>query len=84
MEKFVYRPIGVCSQQLTIYYEGDIIDRIEVFGGCSGNLGGISALIKGMKLSEARDKLVGIHCGYRSTSCPDQLAKAIDCILAKK
>lgn len=83
MEKYTYRAQGVCSYEMVIEYEEEIIKDIHIFGGCAGNHAGIVALIKGMKLSEARDKLKGIKCGFRSTSCPDQLARAFDNILTK-
>lgn len=72
-----YRPKGVCSQLMTIDVEDGIIEKVEVVGGCSGNLQGISRLLVGMRVSDAVEKLEGIRCGYKPTSCPDQLAKAL-------
>lgn len=72
-----YRPKGVCSQLMTIDVENGIIEKVEVRGGCSGNLQGISQLLVGMKAEDAIKKMEGIHCGYKSTSCPDQLAQAL-------
>lgn len=73
----VYKPKGVCSQLMTIDVENGIIKKVEVKGGCSGNLQGISKLLVGMPVKEAIEKMEGIHCGNKSTSCPDQLAQAL-------
>lgn len=76
-----YRPKGVCSQLMEIDVENGIIEKVEVVGGCSGNLQGISILLVGMRVEEAISKLEGIRCGFKKTSCPDQLAKALkNCI----
>ena len=72
-----YRPKGVCSQLMLIDVEDGKIKKVEVKGGCSGNLQGISALLVGMPVKEAIAKMEGIHCGFKSTSCPDQLAQAL-------
>ena len=72
-----YRPEGVCSQLMTIDVENGIIEKVEVRGGCSGNLQGISQLLVGMKAEDAVKKMEGIRCGYKATSCPDQLAQAL-------
>ena len=72
-----YRPKGVCSQLFEIDVENGIIEKVEVKGGCSGNLQGISALVRGMSAREAVDRLRGIRCGFKNTSCPDQLAQAL-------
>jgi uncharacterized protein (TIGR03905 family) len=72
-----YRPRGVCSQQMKIDVEDGVIRSLEVMGGCSGNLQGISRLVVGMPVEEAIRRLDGIRCGFRSTSCPDQLAQAL-------
>lgn len=84
MEVYTYRPQGVCSREMKIYYENGIIQDFEVVGGCNGNLKGVGALVKGMKLEDVKNCLQGIKCGFRNTSCPDQLSKAIDEILSKK
>ncbi len=68
----------VCSQEMIIELEGDIINKVTIVGGCPGNTLGISNLVKGMKIDEAIKKLKGIPCGYRGTSCPDQLAIALE------
>lgn len=84
MEVYTYHPQGVCSREMKIYYENGIIQDFEVVGGCNGNLKGVGALVKGMKLEDVKERLQGIRCGFRNTSCPDQLSKAIDEILSKK
>lgn len=72
-----YKTKGVCSREIKLEVENDIIESVEFIGGCNGNLQGISKLVKGMKIKDAISKLEGIHCDGRSTSCPDQLAKAL-------
>ncbi len=78
MIEFEYKPVGVCSSKIKLLIEKDILKDLEVIGGCPGNLQGIKALVKGMKLTDIKDKLKGIKCGFKNTSCPDQIAKAID------
>ena len=76
-----YRPKGVCSQLMEIDVEDGIIEKVVVKGGCSGNLQGISSLRVGMKAEDAIARMEGIRCGFKDTSCPDQLAKALkNCI----
>ena len=75
--KMSYRPKGVCSQLMEIEVEDGKIKSLEVMGGCSGNLQGISRLVQGMDVDEAISRLEGIRCGFKATSCPDQLAKAL-------
>ena len=72
-----YIPSGVCSRKFNIEVEDNKIVSLEVIGGCHGNLQGISALLKGMDIDEAISRLEGIKCGYKPTSCPDQIAKAL-------
>ena len=74
---FEYTPRGVCSRKMIIEIEDDIVTDLQVIGGCNGNLQGISALVKGMPVDEVIDRLEGISCGMKGTSCPDQLAKAL-------
>lgn len=73
----VFRPRGVCSQLMRVEVENGIIKIVEVKGGCNGNLKGISSLIVGMDAREAISRMEGIRCGFKPTSCPDQLAKAL-------
>ena len=80
-----YRPQGVCSQLFEIDVENGIIEKVEVKGGCSGNLQGISRLVEGMEIKEAIARMEGIRCGFKPTSCPDQLAKALkQCLEAEE
>ena len=72
-----YRPRGMCSQQMQIDVEDGVIRSFRVLGGCSGNLQGISRLVEGMEVKEAIRRLDGIRCGFKPTSCPDQLAQAL-------
>lgn len=75
---FKYRPEGVCSQEMIIDIEDNIVKDLKVIGGCHGNLQGISKLVQGMTIDEVIDRLKGIKCGFKPTSCPDQLAKALE------
>lgn len=77
MANLTYYTQGTCSTQIDIVTNGDIIENVAFYGGCNGNLQGISILVKGMKINDAIKKLEGITCGFKSTSCPDQLAKAL-------
>ena len=77
MNQFTFRPQGVCSQLIEIETEGNNIQDVRFTGGCNGNLQGISALLKGMTVENAIDRLSGIHCGFKDTSCPDQLSRAL-------
>lgn len=72
-----YTPVGVCSTHMTIEIENGIVQSLKVDGGCHGNLQGIAALVKGMKVEEVIARLDGIRCRSKATSCPDQLAKAL-------
>lgn len=75
-----YQPKGVCSSAIDIEVSDGIIQSVVFTGGCNGNLQGISSLVKGMKVEDAITKLKGIRCGYKATSCPDQLACALESI----
>lgn len=79
--KYTYIPQGVCSRQIDIEIEEDIVKSLNVVGGCNGNLQGISRLVEGMKTEEIITRLKGIKCGEKSTSCPDQIALALEEIL---
>lgn len=74
----VYRTSGTCSQLIEIETDGDVVKSVNFVGGCNGNLQGISALVKGMKIDDVISKVKGIKCGMKSTSCPDQLARALE------
>lgn len=76
--KFEYTPSGVCSRKYIFDIdENNIIQEVTIYGGCNGNLQGISHLIKGLDIDTVIDKLTGIKCGPKDTSCPDQIAKAL-------
>ena len=77
----VYQPKGVCSKALDVEVEGSVIKSVKFTGGCNGNLQGISSLVAGMKIEDAISRLRGIKCGVKNTSCPDQLACALQEIL---
>lgn len=74
---FEYIPRGVCSRKMILDIEDNKLVSLEVIGGCNGNLKGISSLVKGMDIDEVIEKLDGITCGGRPTSCPGQLAEAL-------
>ena len=78
-----YRPRGVCSQKMTLEVERGVIRSLRVEGGCNGNLQGLARLVEGMEVEEVIRRLDGIKCGFKSTSCPDQLAKALKQALAQ-
>lgn len=73
-----YQPKGVCSSAIDIEVADGIIQSVKFTGGCNGNLQGISSLVKGMKVEDAIERLKGIRCGFKATSCPDQLACALE------
>lgn len=75
---YQYEPKGVCSMQMNIEVEDEIIKNVEIIGGCAGNTQGVSALVQGMNINEAIKRLKGIDCRGRGTSCPDQLAIALE------
>ena len=76
-----YKTQGTCSQEIDIELNDGVIDSVSFTGGCNGNLQGVSALVKGMKPEEAISRLKGIRCGMKPTSCPDQLARALESML---
>lgn len=78
---FSYRPTGVCSTMIDLELEDGVIQSVQFTGGCNGNLQGISRLVAGMSAQEAIEKLQGIRCGWKPTSCPDQLSKALTAAL---
>jgi uncharacterized protein (TIGR03905 family) len=76
---YQFSPQGVCSRQMRVELdEHHVIRKVEVLGGCSGNLQAVSRLVQGMTAEEAIGKLRGIRCGFKPTSCPDQLARGLD------
>ena len=79
--KYEYITRGTCSRKIIVDIENDVINGVEFIGGCSGNTQGVAKLVEGMDTKTAIEKLSGIKCGFKNTSCPDQLAKAIESIL---
>ena len=73
----VYYPKGVCSQRYEITVTDGKIEKLDVVGGCNGNLKGIAGLVEGMEVEEAIHRMEGITCGFKTTSCPDQISKAL-------
>ena len=82
--RYNYKTQGVCSQQITFDIENGILSGIEFLGGCSGNLKAISILLEGTSAQEAVNKLKGNTCGFKNTSCADQLARAIEKALGQE
>ena len=80
--KFTFYPEGVCSMMIELELDGDVIEDVVFTGGCNGNLSGISKLIKGMKATDVIERLEGTTCGFKNTSCPDQLSKALRAAMA--
>ena len=82
---YSFRPSGVCSQEMRVELDDQgIIRDLKVVGGCSGNLQGLSALVRDMPAQEAIARLRGIRCGFKPTSCPDQLAQGLEKILQQQ
>jgi uncharacterized protein (TIGR03905 family) len=83
VREYKYTPKGVCSRFLSFKYDDESLKLIEfnAIGGCSGNLQGIKALIEGLHLKDIAKKLEGVKCGFKNTSCPDQISRAIKALL---
>lgn len=82
---YTFAPQGVCAQEMVVEIdEQGVVQSLQAKGGCNGNLKGIAALVKGMSAKEVIERLSGIECGVKGTSCPDQLAKNLEIILAQK
>lgn len=79
--KYTYRTSGTCSQAIEIDIENEVIESVQFYGGCDGNLKGIGQLVRGMRPADVINRLEGVRCGMKSTSCPDQLAKALRAIV---
>lgn len=84
MDRFTYQTRGVCARAIDFEIEDGVIRSVVFHGGCAGNTQGVAALVRGMRLEDAVERLAGIRCGFKSTSCPDQLATALREYLAKK
>ena len=76
-KQFEYKTRGTCSRAIRITMTDGVIDDVAFVGGCAGNTTGVAALVKGMKAEDAIARLKGIRCGFKETSCPDQLARAL-------
>ncbi|MDD6315604.1 MAG: TIGR03905 family TSCPD domain-containing protein [Clostridia bacterium] len=74
---YQYTPAGICARSITINVENGMVTDVQFVGGCNGNLKGIGSLVRGMRVEDVIARLEGITCGPKSTSCPDQLAKAL-------
>ena len=83
MTMFQYKTRGTCSQWILIDAEDDILKKVEFIGGCAGNTQGVASLVQGMKIDEVISRLKGIQC-RAGTSCPDQLARALELMLAER
>ena len=77
VKEITYRPQGVCSRAYHIVASDGVIDSIDIVGGCDGNLKGIASLLRGMKIEDAIERMSGVTCGSKPTSCPDQIARAL-------
>lgn len=82
--KYTFKPQGVCSRSIEIDVDNNIVKSVSFTGGCAGNTQGIGKLVAGMTVDEVINRLSGIHCGFRPTSCPDQLAAALKKIKESK
>ncbi|MEG2395677.1 MAG: TIGR03905 family TSCPD domain-containing protein [Oscillospiraceae bacterium] len=74
---YSYKTSGTCSRQIDVELDGDIIKSVKFHGGCNGNLNGISKIVVGKTIDEVAESFEGTKCGFKSTSCPDQLVKAL-------
>ena len=81
--EYTYRTSGTCSRSITFDIEDGVVRNVRFEGGCNGNLKGIGAIVDGMKVEDVINKLSGIRCGFKSTSCPDQLSIALKQALAQ-
>ncbi len=72
-----YKTKGTCSREISFTVENDVVKNVNFVGGCNGNLQGISKLVEGRKVDEIISLLKGVKCGFKNTSCPDQLANAL-------
>ena len=81
--QYEYKTHGTCSQRIFFEIEDGKVQNVQFLGGCNGNLKGIGALVEGMDVDEVIRRVKGIRCGFKETSCPDQLAKALEGAKAK-
>ena len=75
--KYEVTPQGVCPARLEFELDGNVVHNVQFLGGCNGNLQAVSRLVEGLTVDQIKSKLLGIHCGFKDTSCSDQLARAI-------
>jgi len=80
---YTYKTRGTCSVKIEFEVNDGVVSNVKFYSGCNGNLQGIAHLVEGMKVEEVIEKLKGINCNGRGTSCPDQLSKALEEVLAK-
>ena len=78
MFSYTYKTKGTCSTLIELELDGNIVHNVRFTGGCNGNLKGISKIVEGMTVEQVKEKFTGITCGFKKTSCPDQLAKAVE------
>ena len=78
--EYRYKTSGTCAREIAFEVENGKLKNVQYFGGCNGNLKGIGALVEGMEIDEVISRLEGIRCGLKTTSCPDQLAKALQAV----
>ncbi len=76
--EYRYKPSGVCSREMIFDIEDNIVKSVKIIGGCAGNTVGVASLVAGLTIDEVIEKLKGIPCGIKGTSCPDQLARALE------
>ncbi len=81
---YTYKTSGVCSRSIDFDVENGVLKNVKYVGGCDGNLKGIGKLVEGMDIKEVAKRLDGIKCGFKATSCPDQLSKALQEIIEKE
>ena len=81
--QYEYKTKGTCSQRILFEIENDKVSNVQFIGGCNGNLQGIGRLVEGMNVQDVIDRIEGIHCGMKPTSCPDQLARALKEAISK-
>lgn len=82
--RYSFRTQGTCSRVIELDVENGVVSNVVFYGGCDGNLKGISQLVEGMQVSEVISRLKGIRCGTKPTSCPDQLATALERVVSIK
>ena len=78
MKKIVYKTVGTCSQVIEVSGDNGCVVDVRFYGGCNGNLQGISSLVRGMRYEDVLERLNGISCNGKPTSCPDQLCRALE------